>query len=211
MKLIIESSHQVEVLNEKTIKGNRTYIEGPFLMAEAVNRNGRFYSKEVLEESVANYVRDYINERRATGELNHPEYPFPDPKKAAIMIEKLEWKGNNVIGKALVLNTPDGLIIQELLNANFKLGVSTRGLGDTKKRPDGASAVTKFAMGAIDAVDLPSGQVCYVDQINESVNWVNRNGIWVKENATVITEEAEKKGIDPEAFLAACRATFARR
>lgn len=211
MKFIVESSSQVEILNEKTIKGNKTYIEGPFLMAEAVNRNGRFYSRRVLEESVDSYIRDYINERRATGELNHPEYPFPDPKKAAIMIEKLEWQGNNVIGKALVLNTPDGLIIQELLSANFKLGVSTRGLGDTKKRPDGASDVTKFAMGAIDAVDLPSGQVCYVNSINESVDWVNRNGIWVRENATVITEEVEPKSFDSEAFLAACRATFARR
>jgi hypothetical protein len=163
MKFITESvQNGIEYLVENTVKGKRVYIEGPFMMANAVNRNGRFYPKEVLEAAVDQYLNDYVNQNRATGELNHPDYPFPDPKKAAIFIESLYWQGDNVIGKAKVLNIGDGLVIQELLEAGFKLGVSTRGLGDLKARPDGSKEVYKYAVHAVDAVDFPSGQTCYV-------------------------------------------------
>lgn len=185
MKLLHESiSPTLEVLTENTSKGKVLYIEGPFLMSEAQNRNGRLYSKAVMEQAVDRYQREYVSERRAIGELNHPDYPFPDPKKAAIMVESLSWQGNNVIGKARVLNTPDGLIIKELLDANFKLGVSSRGLGEVKENR-GLSEVTKFLLNAIDAVDLPSGQICYVNPVNESVNWVESNGVWIREQAIV--------------------------
>ena len=177
--MLTESVGGVEVLTENTSKGKVLYIEGPMLMATQKNRNGRIYPKNVLEQAVDLYQKDYISERRAIGELNHPEYPFPDPKKAAIMVESLSWNGDAVIGKARVLGTPDGLIIKELLEANFKLGVSTRGLGDIKKESH-ADLVQKFLLNAIDAVDLPSGQICYVNAVNESVQWVNEGGNWVQ-------------------------------
>lgn len=201
MKFITESvQNGIEYLVENTVKGKRVYIEGPFMMANAVNRNGRFYPKEVLEAAVDQYLNDYVNQNRATGELNHPDYPFPDPKKAAIFIESLYWQGDNVIGKAKVLNIGDGLVIQELLEAGFKLGVSTRGLGDLKTRPDGSKEVYKYAVHAVDAVDFPSGQTCYVKPVNESVEWViNESGVWAPER------QIAKPEFNSQAFLEACR------
>lgn len=183
MKLIRENvSAELEVLEENTKTGKVLYIEGPFLMSEAVNLNKRFYPKAVMEEAVDRYQREYVSQRRALGELNHPNYPMPDPRKAAIMVETLSWQGNNVIGKARVLDTPDGQIIKALLDAKFKLGVSSRGLGEVKEA-NGVGNVNRFLLNAIDAVDMPSGQICYVNAVNESLNWVEKNGVWVSESS----------------------------
>ncbi len=180
---------QIEIKTEQTSKGRNLFIEGPFLMSNAKNRNGRIYPKSVLEQAVDRYIKEYINERRAIGEFNHPDYPMPNPKLAAIKIESLEWRGDNVYGRAKVLNTPDGLIIKELLENDFKLGVSSRGLGSATKQ-NGADVIQQFLLNAIDAVDLPSGQICYVDAVNESVSWVERNGLWFKEEDRLIVEQA---------------------
>jgi hypothetical protein len=184
MKMLRETSApMLEVLTEQTATGKKLYLEGPFLLAERYNRNRRRYSRPVMESAVDQYIQEYISERRALGELNHPDYPFPDPRKAAIMTQSLDWKGDEVIGKALVLNTPDGEIIKALLDAEFKLGVSSRGLGDVNENRDGTSDVISFLLNAIDAVDLPSGQTCYVNSVNESVSWVQKNGVWIHEMA----------------------------
>lgn len=178
MKFITESTSQVEYLFENTNKGKVLYIEGNFLMSNQKNRNGRLYPKSVMEKAVDAYNRDYINEKRAIGELNHPEYPFADPAKAAIFMDSpLTWHGDNVVGKARVLNNPDGDRIKSLLEAGFKFGVSSRGLGDVVKEAQ-YDLVKSFLLNAIDAVDKPSGQVCYVNPVNESVEWVHENGVW---------------------------------
>lgn len=185
MRFLRESNGQLlETLTENTASGGkRLFIEGPFLMAEAYNRNRRFYGKGMMEQSVDTYHKEYINERRAVGELNHPDYPFPDISKAAILTKSLTWQGNDVIGKAQVLDTEPGRVIMALLDADFKLGVSSRGLGDVKEHSDGRTDVLSFLLNAIDAVDLPSGQTCYVSPVNESVNWVEQNGVWIREMA----------------------------
>lgn len=178
MKLLTEFTDKIEVLNESTPKGNVMYLEGPMIMTEALNRNGRKYPKGIMEKSVDKYNKEYVLERRAIGELNHPTRPFADPKEAAILIERLDWKGNDVIGKARVLDTPNGNIIKALMEAKFKMGVSTRGLGDVNKN---TSIVESFLLNAIDAVDMPSGQVCYVNAMNESMEWTQTNeGVWVE-------------------------------
>lgn len=181
MKFLREYYDRVETLTEETSKGRVLYIEGPFLQAVDVNRNGRSYSRDAMEQAVDIYQKNYISERRAIGELNHPDRPFADPKQAAIMVESLSWRGNLVIGKARVLNTPDGNIIKALLEADFKGGVSSRGLGDIKER-NGVKEVTNFMLGAIDFVDMPSGQACYVNPLMESASWIQNNGIWVPEH-----------------------------
>ncbi len=182
MFLIHEASDALEILNENTAKGKNVYIEGNFLMTNRVNRNGRNYPRKVMEESVQKYLDEYVNQRRATGELNHPEYPFQDIKKAAIMIESLSWQGDNVVGKARVLDSPDGQQIKVLLDSNFNLGVSSRGLGEWKDERDTSKTITRFLLNAIDAVDMPSGQVCYVNSLTESVTqWKEVNGLWLKE------------------------------
>ncbi len=182
MFLIHEASDALEVLNENTTKGKNVYIEGNFLMTNRVNRNGRNYPRGIMEESVQKYIDEYINQRRATGELNHPDYPFQDISKAAIKIESLSWHGDNVVGKARVMNSPPGQQIKELLDCDFNLGVSSRGLGEWRDERDTSKTITKFLLNAIDAVDMPSGQVCYVNALTESVSqWKEVNGLWLKE------------------------------
>lgn len=179
MQLLYEWNPGVEPLHEVTANGNALFLEGPMIMTEQKNRNGRIYTKKMMESSVDKYITEYVNERRAIGELNHPTRPFADPKEAAIMIESLKWEGNNVIGKARVLNNPNGQIIKSLVEANFKMGMSTRGLGEVVEQA-GTKYVKDYMLNAIDAVDMPSGQVCYMNALRESTEWVNEGGAWVE-------------------------------
>lgn len=184
MKIVRETySNNLVPLIEQTASGKKLYIEGPFALAERYNRNNRKYGRSVMEKAIDQYQKEYIDQRRGIGSLNHPESPFPDPATAAIMTKSLSWKGDEVIGKALVLDTPDGEVIKALIDADFNLGVSTRGLGDVKENRDGTADVIDFILNAIDAVDMPSGQTCYVNPITESVSWVQQNGIWIQEMA----------------------------
>jgi len=189
MFLLTEHQNNIEVLHEETSTGRKLYIEGNFLQAEDKNRNGRIYPKSVMEPAVETYIKDYIMERRSIGELNHPARPFADPAEAALMVESLNWKGNYVEGKARVLNTPKGQIIAALLEANFKLGVSSRGLGDVVEQK-GTSFVKSFMLNAIDGVDNPSGQRCYVNAMTESVQWIQEaSGVWVQRLAKAPLDE----------------------
>jgi hypothetical protein len=180
-KLLYESSFQVESLTENTPLGKQLYIEGIFAQAEVKNGNGRIYPKSVMEKAVAQYNENYVSKRRALGELNHPARPFADPAEAAILIESFEMDGNNVIGKAKVLNTPKGQIIKGLLEGGFNLGVSTRGLGSLLEKNGAKVVQSDFMMTATDAVDMPSGPDCYVNSLYEST-WINKNGVWVPVN-----------------------------
>lgn len=178
-KLLFESSFDVSPLTEQTENGKQLYIEGVFAQAELKNGNGRTYPRQVLESAVSAYNSNYVNKRRALGELNHPDRPFADPAEAAILIESLRWEGNNVIGKAKVLNTPKGMIVKGLLEGGFNLGVSTRGLGTVIESAGKKVVQNDFFMTAIDTVDNPSGPDCYVNPLMESINWINENGVWV--------------------------------
>lgn len=180
MLFLTEWSSGVEVLTEQKESGKVLYLEGPMIMTERENRNGRIYSKGMTEKSVDKYIKEYVEQRRAIGELNHPNRPFADPACAAIKIESLHWQGNDVIGKARVLNNPFGQQIKSLIEADFNLGVSTRGLGEIKER-SGKKFVENYLLNAIDAVDMPSGQTCYVNAITESTEWVQSpTGVWVE-------------------------------
>jgi len=197
LQLLIEKSEsRLETLTENTSDGRVMYIEGPMIMTDAVNRNKRVYPRSVMEESVERYIADYVKERRAIGELNHPEYPFPDPARAALKVESLEWRGNLVYGKARILNNAYGEQIKSLLEADFNLGVSTRGLGEA----DANGYVKRgYMMNAIDAVDRPSGQACYVNQVMESVQWeLNEStNMWMPVRLEETAAEA-LKGIGPD-------------
>lgn len=184
MKLLIDNYHGVgklEVLTENTESGRSIYLEGPMVMCNVPNRNERVYDLETVgKPSVEAYNKNYIGERRAIGEIEHPEYPFPKLVEAATMVkEPLTWVGSNAVGKALVLNNKNGAILRSLIEADFNLGVSTRGLGKVRKKGNSDHVVPGYMITAIDTVDRPSGQVCYVNAVNEAVEWENRNGVWV--------------------------------
>ncbi|EDL7894799.1 pro-head protease [Salmonella phage vB_Hercules_SET] len=162
--------------------GKAMFIEGPFVMCNQVNRNGRNYDlQKVGIPAVEAYDKEYIQDRRAIGEVTHPDYPFPNLVEAALKTESLRWEGANAIGRARILNTPKGQIIRALAEADFNLAVSTRGLGETKSVSGYDDVQPGFMLTAVDAVDRPSGQVCYVKAVSESVEWQldEASGIWM--------------------------------
>lgn len=178
--LLVESSDQIEVLTEQTDHGKQLYIEGIFAQANKRNGNGRIYEKHIMESAIDKYIQEYVVRNRALGELNHPERPFPDPAEAAIRITELKWNGDNVYGKALVLNTPKGQIVKGLLEGGFNMGVSTRALGSLKEKNGIKYVQNDLMFTAIDAVDNPSGPDCYVNPLMESTKWMinESTGIW---------------------------------
>lgn len=178
MKFLRDQSDAVELLKESTDAGTRVYISGIFAQADVKNKNGRVYGKSMLAESVARYNEDFVSQRKALGELNHPERPLVDPVEAAILIESLDWEGNNLIGKARVLDTPKGQIVQALMDGGFNMGVSTRGLGNIVEKA-GTKYVNKYMLTAIDCVSGPSAPDAYVSMLRESVEYEERNGMWV--------------------------------
>ena len=136
MKLITEyTESDVQCLVEKDEKGKKKYIiEGVFAQADTKNRNGRIYPKSVMEQAVAAYVDQQVSKDRAVGELNHPEGPTVNLDKVSHKINELKFEGNNVMGRASILDTPNGQIVKGLLDGGVQLGVSTRGMGSLEQK-----------------------------------------------------------------------------
>ena len=179
MKLIAEYTEQnLEVLTEQDEKGKKKYmIEGIFMQAEQKNRNGRIYPKDVMVKAVDKYDDEQVSKGRAVGELNHPEGPTVNLDKVSHKIESLKWKGNDVVGKATILETPMGQIVQGLLDGGVNLGVSTRGMGSLKNGNDAMIVQEDFMLNAVDIVQDPSAPSAFVNGVMEGVEWVWNNGI----------------------------------
>ena len=179
MKLIAEYTEQnLEVLTEQDEKGKKKYmIEGIFMQAEQKNRNGRIYPKPVMEKALDKYNGEQVSKGRAVGELNHPEGPTVNLDKVSHKIESLKWKGNDVVGKATILETPMGQIVQGLLDGGVNLGVSTRGMGSLKNGNDAMIVQKDFMLNAVDIVQDPSAPSAFVNGVMEGVEWVWNNGI----------------------------------
>lgn len=150
------------------------YIEGVFLQAEVINRNKRLYPRKILEKAVGDYIREQVDTSQALGELNHPARAMVDPKEAAIIIEKMWWEGQNVMGRARIIEGDNGP--GDKLAANIRAGwvpgVSSRGLGRVSDSGRGYNIVQegfKLTVG-VDAVWGPSAPDAYVKpiEINES-------------------------------------------
>jgi hypothetical protein len=185
MKLITEVTESLrflEEINEETGKKS-FYIEGPFLQAEVVNRNGRRYPKGIMEKEVARYKTEHIDKGRAYGELGHPEGPTINLDRVSHMIVGLKEEGDNFIGKAKILGTPMGNIVKELMAEGANLGVSSRGMGSLKE-VDGVNEVQEDFMlaTAADIVADPSAPDAYVRGIMENKEWVFVDGIFVEKD-----------------------------
>ena len=176
MKLITEMYDEFEVLTEG--KGKDMKIKGVFMQAETKNRNGRVYPLNVLQKEVARYNKELVETKRAFGELGHPEGPTVNLDRVSHMIEELVPEGNNIIGKAKILDTPNGKIVKELLNAGAKLGVSSRGMGTLEKRGQTNYVKDDFYLAtAGDIVADPSAPKAFVEGIMEGKEWIWDNGI----------------------------------
>jgi hypothetical protein len=179
MKLIREEIEKVEVLTEGTGKNQKLYIQGPFLQAECVNRNGRMYPFSIMEREVKRYSEQYVQKGRALGELGHPDGPTVNLDRVSHKIVSLTCEGNNWIGKAQILSTPMGKIAESLLKDGVTLGVSSRGIGSLRENTKGYKEVGEDFMlaTAADIVADPSAPDAFVQGIMEGVEWVWNNGI----------------------------------
>ena len=179
MKLIAEYHDQdLNFITEAKEKGGkRHFIEGVFMQSEAKNRNGRIYPKAIMEKAVDRYVTDQVKTGRAVGELNHPEGPTINLDKVSHIIEKLDWSGNDVVGKARILETPMGNIVKGLLDGGVRLGVSTRGMGSLEEKNGVMYVKDDFYLSTVDIVQDPSAPTAFVNGIMEGVEWVWNNGI----------------------------------
>ena len=185
MKLIKEeiTLNDLSVISEGEGDNKKMYITGPFLQAEKENKNKRIYPENVMDNAVANYKRDYIDEKRALGELNHPAEPMVNPERAAIITESLtKAPGKDAVyyeGKAKVLSTPMGGIVKNLLDDGVKIGVSSRGLGSLMPT-NGINIVGEdFTLTtAADVVFDPSAQSSFVEGVYEQAEWIYESGIW---------------------------------
>jgi hypothetical protein len=179
MKLISEyTENNLEVIIEANENGKKKYIiEGVFAQAETKNRNGRIYPMPVMEKAVGKYVGDQVSKGRAVGELNHPEGPTVNLDKVSHKIESLDFQGNDVVGRATILETPMGQIVKGLLEGGVQLGVSTRGMGSLEQRNGTMYVKDDFMLNTVDIVQDPSAPNAFVNGIMEGVDWIWNNGI----------------------------------
>lgn len=179
MKLITEYTIQdVKVLTEEKNGVKSLYITGPFLVGEQKNRNGRVYSKSILEREVKRYNEEYISKNRAFGELGHPDSPSINLDRVSHLIVNMRQEGASFIGKAKILETPNGKIAKALLEGGATLGVSSRGMGSLKE-VNGMNMVQDdyYLATAADIVADPSAPGAFVQGIMEGKEYIWDNGV----------------------------------
>ena len=179
MKLIAEyNESDVEFITEaKEGEGKKYIISGVFAQSESKNRNGRIYPRPIMEKAVSKYVAEQVSKDRAVGELNHPEGPTVNLDKVSHKITDLQMEGDDVVGRAQILDTPNGKIVQGLLDGGVKLGVSTRGMGSLAQQGNAMVVKDDYLLNTIDIVQDPSAPGAFVNGIMEGVEWVWNNGI----------------------------------
>ena len=193
MKLITEINEDLKYIVEGTGDKKSMYINGVFMMSETKNRNGRIYSKPILFNEVSRYRNEYVDKNRAFGELGHPEGPTINLERVSHMIKELKEDGNNIVGKAKIMDTPYGNIVKNLINEGAKLGVSSRGMGSLEEK-GGANYVKDdfYLATAADIVADPSAPDAFVDGIMEGKEWIWDNGV-VKEATIAKIKESIKR------------------
>ena len=172
-------NQDIKFLTEKKEDGTKNiYIEGIFMQAEKPNRNGRSYGRGIMEREVQKY-QDLINEKRSLGELGHPPNPSINLNQVSHLITGLKFEGNDIHGKAKILDTPMGKIAKNFIEEGVRLGVSSRGLGSVKLNKEGINEVQDdFHLATVDIVADPSAPDAFVQGIMESAEWILENGVW---------------------------------
>jgi hypothetical protein len=182
IKEVVESTNLI--VEEKLGKGKTYFIEGVFLQSELQNRNGRMYPESIMDKEVGRYLKEYVKQNRAYGELGHPDSPSINLDRVSHLIVDLRKEGTNYIGKAKILDTPMGQIAKGLLDGGANLGVSSRALGSLKMNNEGINVVQDDFMlsTAADIVADPSAPDAFVRGIMESKEWTFIDGKFVEKN-----------------------------
>ena len=199
MFLITEVTQEVQYLTEKKEDGSQNvFIEGIFMQAEKENRNGRMYPRGIMEKELGRY-QDLITEKRSLGELGHPPNPSINLNQVSHLITSLRFEGNDVIGKAKILDTPMGKIAKSFIEEGVRLGVSSRGLGSLKEKNGVNEVQDDFHLATVDIVSDPSAPDAFVQGIMESAQWILENGMWKPiqiENAQKQIRKASKANLN---------------
>ena len=194
MKLFCDINEDIQILTEEATPGKKNYyIEGVMLQADIKNRNNREYPMEVLEPEVKRYSDTFVKQKRAFGELGHPEGPVINLERVSHMITDLRREGKNFIGRAKIMDTPYGKIVQNLIDEGAKLGVSSRGMGTLEQKEGRSFVKNDFQLAtAADIVADPSAPDAFVRGIMEGKEWVWNNGIIVERKVEEMKQEVKK-------------------
>ena len=205
MKLISEEIQDAEYLIEDA-NGKKNYkIKGVFLQSDIKNRNGRVYPKEIMIKEVNRYNKEFVEKKRAFGELGHPDGSTVNLERVSHMITNLQQDGSNYIGEAKIMNTPYGKIVKGLIDEGAQLGVSSRGMGSLEQRNGANYVKSDFMLAtAADIVADPSAPDAFVQGIMESKEWVWDNGrlverdvdAWRKEIRSASRRKLEEKKLE---------------
>ena len=209
MKLICEVLEEVQLITEEKEDGKKDfYIEGVFMQADLKNRNGRIYPMPVMEKEVNRYVKEYVDTKRAFGELGHPEGPQINLDRISHMITELKRDGSNIVGRAKILETPMGNIAKNIIQGGGALGVSSRGMGSLKDKNGIMEVQDDFTLAtAADIVADPSAPGAFVNGIMEGVEfWYDVDGRLKKEQVAYqakasIEDLAKHKKLNEEKLL----------
>lgn len=189
MKLITETTQGVQFLAEKKEDGSKNYfIEGIFMQTEKENKNGRIYRKNIMESALGDFQK-LIENKRSLGELGHPTNPQINLNQVSHLITELKFNGNDVYGRAKILDTPYGKIAKNLIDEGVGFGVSSRGLGSVKAVNGINEVQDDFHLATVDIVADPSAPDAFVQGIMESAEWILENGVW----KSVQVEQAQKR------------------
>jgi hypothetical protein len=193
MKLICEVNEGIEVLTEEKNGQKAYFIEGTFLQGDIKNRNGRVYEFKMLKDKVENYRKEFVEQKRAFGELGHPDGPTINLERVSHMIVELAPDGKNFYGKAKIMDTPYGKIVKNLIDEGAKLGVSSRGVGSLEEKQGASYVKDDFRLStAADIVADPSAPEAFVRGVMEGREWVYENGLLVAKEADEIKESIRK-------------------
>ena len=190
MKLITETIEDIDILTEANAKGGKDYkIRGVFMQADIKNRNGRVYPVGTLQTEVNRYTKEFIDKKRAFGELGHPDGPTVNLERDSHMITSLKPEGKNFIGEAKIMDTPYGKIVKNLIDEGAQLGVSSRGMGSIS---NGTVGKDFYLATAADIVADPSAPDAFVEGIMEGKEWVWDNGVLKSKTVEAYKHEIEK-------------------
>ena len=195
MRLISEDVTNVEFLTEAKKDGGKNYfIEGIFMQADTKNRNGRLYPQSILQKEAKRYNTEFIEKKRAFGELGHPDGPTVNLERVSHMIEELVEVDQNFMGRAKILDTPYGKIVKNLIDEGARLGVSSRGMGSLKPTKDGIQEVQGdfYLATAADIVADPSAPDAFVAGIMEGKEWIWDNGLLKERQIQEYKDQIEK-------------------
>ena len=195
VKLFSEAVEDVEYICEEKESGKKNYkIRGIFMQADVKNRNGRVYPMEILQKEVAKYNKNFIQEKRAFGELGHPDGPTVNLERVSHMITSLTPDGKNFLGEAKIMSTPMGEIVKNLMDEGAKLGVSSRGMGSLDQKK-GANYVRDdfYLATAADIVADPSAPNAFVEGIMEGKEWVWNNGALIEAELVELRQKFDVK------------------